>query len=102
MEGETLFFSDPEEVRIGMDKIPEAEAAALICAVDAWNSSHGFYPGMKRMAGLLAFRNLELNGKRGIYLVPAEQKPEEGENIVMNFSFDKGRQKHCTGPELSF
>ncbi len=87
LEGQTFFLSDAE-VEIGTEKIPKSEAAALIYAVDQWNSSHGFYPHEERSGAGVS--ESELTGNLGYTWFRLSQKPEAGENIVMNFSFDKG------------
>jgi len=91
-EGGETYFVTSEEVRIGTAKITETKANNLLAAVDGWNSSHGFYPAEKgtakdaagdaageKMVGNVAYTWFQLS-----------TKPEEGENIVLNFSFDKG------------
>jgi len=85
-EGETFFFTGGE-VKIGTEKISEAKAAALIEDVDQWNSSHGFYPGEEKGEEAVG---TGLTGNQGYTWFRLSRKPEEGENIVMNFSFEKG------------
>lgn len=86
-EGETFFFSDPE-VKIGRERILQSEAAHLISAVDQWNGSHGFYPYEEEVKEDVAESGL--TGNLGYTWFRLSQKPEPGENIVMNFSFEKG------------
>ncbi len=85
-EGQSRFISE-EEVKIGMDNISEAEALALIQAVDMWNVSRGFYQVEEKKVPLTG---AGLSGNLGYTWFKLSQKPEEGENIVLNFSFDKG------------
>ena len=85
-EGETFFFTDGE-LQIGMEKISETKAGALLAKVDQWNSSHGFYPAGEKEA---LQEGTGLTGNLGYTWFRLSQKPEEGENIVMNFSFEKG------------
>jgi PAT family beta-lactamase induction signal transducer AmpG len=86
--GEETYFISSEEVRIGTAKIPEAEAEALIGKVDAWNSSHGFYPAEEVASE--SEPGAEPTGNVGYTWFRLSTKPEEGENIVLNFSFEKG------------
>jgi len=95
-EGGETYFVSSGEVRIGTANIPESEAQALMTQVDAWNSKHGFYPaeetevtggpGTEQAMGPGA----ELTGNVGYTWFRLSERPEEGENIVLNFSFDKG------------
>jgi len=85
--GDTYFVS-AEEVQIGMARITGAEAESLMSRVDAWNSSHGFYPAEEKEEG--AGPGTELTGNMGYTWFRLSTRPEEGENIVLNFSFDKG------------
>jgi len=85
--GETYFVS-AEEVRIGTANITEAEAEGLMAQVDAWNSSHGFYLAEEKEEG--AEPGTGLTGNMGYTWFRLSTKPEEGENIVLNFSFEKG------------
>ncbi len=93
--GETYFLT-AEEIRIGTANITEAEAKGLVAAVDGWNSDHGFYPAEegagKEAAGDAAEDATEqkLVGNVAYTWFRLSTKPEEGENIVLNFSFDKG------------
>ena len=91
-EGGETYFLTAEEVRIGTVKITEAEANSLLAAVDGWNSSHGFYPAEELAGGNPAGDAAETNlvGNMGYTWFRLSTKPEEGENIVLNFSFDKG------------
>lgn len=85
-EGETYFFTDAE-LEIGMEKISVTKAGALLAEVDQWNSSHGFYPAGDKEE---LQEGTGLTGNLGYTWFRLSQKPEEGENIVMNFSFEKG------------
>jgi PAT family beta-lactamase induction signal transducer AmpG len=87
-EGGETYFVTSEEVRIGTAQISEAEAMGLIGEVDEWNSSHGFYPVEEKDEG--AEPGSKLTGNLGYTWFRLSEKPEEGENIVLNFSFDKG------------
>ena len=90
--GEGTYFVTAEEVQIGLEQVTEADAGSLVASVDAWNSTHGFYDvddaatvdpsdpaAQEKLAGNVGFTWFMLS-----------TKPEEGENIVLNFSFDKG------------
>jgi len=91
-EGGETYFVTAEEVRIGTEKITEAEANALLAAVDGWNSSHGFYPAEEGDGGDASgeVSGTKLVGNVAYTWFRLSTKPEEGENIVLNFSFDKG------------
>jgi PAT family beta-lactamase induction signal transducer AmpG len=91
-EGGETYFVTAEEVRIGTEKITEAEANSLLTAVDGWNSSHGFYPAEELSGAKPAGDSAETNlvGNMGYTWFRLSTKPEEGENIVLNFSFEKG------------
>jgi len=85
-EAEAFFYTEAE-LEIGTEKISETQASALLSEVDLWNSSHGFYPAQEKEA--LPEGN-GLTGNLGYTWFRLSKKPEEGENIVMNFSFEKG------------
>jgi len=85
--GETYFVT-ADEVRIGTSNITESEANSLLTAVDGWNSAHGFYPAEESAGGDAA--GTDLTGNVGYTWFRLSEKPEEGESIVLNFSFDKG------------
>ncbi len=89
--GETYFMT-AEEVRIGTANISEVEARDLVAAVDGWNSEHGFYPAEEDASGDAPSEGADtkLVGNMGYTWFRLSTKPEEGENIVLNFSFDKG------------
>ena len=87
--GGGTYFLSPEEILIGTDPITEAEANHLRTAVDAWNSSHGFYPAEEQSEGA-ADAGSEPAGNVGYTWFRLSEKPEEGENIILNFSFEKG------------
>jgi PAT family beta-lactamase induction signal transducer AmpG len=94
--GEELYFITAEEIRIGTANIPENEASKLQLAVDEWNSRHGFYPpeegagtGSPGDTGGAAAETAP-SGNMGYTWFRLSKKPEEGEKIVLNFSFDKG------------
>jgi len=84
-EGETRFLTD-ELVEIGTEKISEAQAGTLIASVDQWNSSHGFYPAEEAENP----KGSGLTGNLGYTWFRLSKKPEEGDNIVLNFSFERG------------
>jgi MFS transporter, PAT family, beta-lactamase induction signal transducer AmpG len=86
------YFVSSGEVNIGTEPIRESEADSLQAAVDQWNSSHGFYPAEEHPgSGAVADGTAEeLTGNVGTTWFRLSQKPEEGENIVLNFSFNKG------------
>ena len=87
-EGGETYFVSSEEVQIGTAQISKAEAEDLMARVDAWNSSHGFYPAEEKAEG--AEPEAGLTGNVGYTWFRLSNRPEEGENIVLNFSFDKG------------
>ncbi len=87
VEGKSLFYFDPQ-VRIGTGKIPGPVAAKLMSDVDRWNSSNGFYPTEEESGATPSVS--ELTGNMGYTWFRLSRKPEEGETIVLNFSFDKG------------
>ena len=89
---EGTYFITAEEVLIGTRKIAEAEANKLLSAVDAWNSSHDFYSVEEGSSDGDSGEAIETNlvGNMGYTWFRLSTKPEEGENIVLNFSFDKG------------
>lgn len=86
------YFVSSDEVRIGFDNIPESEANSLLDAVDEWNSAHGFYAAAEKAgeSAAAAPSGDKLTGNVGYTWFRLSKKPGEGENIVMNFSFDKG------------
>jgi len=86
------YFVSSDEVRIGLAGIPESEANSLLDAVDQWNNAHGFYPAEKKTGESAATEPSDdkLTGNVGYTWFRLSTKPAEGENIVMNFSFDKG------------
>ncbi len=94
--GEGTYFITAEEVRIGTANISEVEANSLLTAVDGWNNSHGFYPTEEGVNGETVGDGsgdaavTKLVGNVGYTWFRLSKKPEEGENIVLNFSFDKG------------
>jgi len=85
--GDTYFFT-AEQVRIGAERISGETADSLITRVEAWNTSHGFYLAEDMAAP--GTSSPELTGNVGYTWFQLSKKPEEGENIVMNFSFEKG------------
>jgi MFS transporter, PAT family, beta-lactamase induction signal transducer AmpG len=93
---EKSYFVSADEVRIGVANIPETEANDLLAAVDEWNSSHGFYPAEEGAgtdpSGIAPgdAAVTKLVGNVGYTWFRLSTKPGEGENIVMNFSFEKG------------
>jgi len=91
-EGGETYFITAEEILIGTAKITEGEADGLLKAVDDWNSTHGFYPAEEGEGGSPAEETAEANlvGNVAYTWFRLSTKPEEGENIVLNFSFDKG------------
>ena len=92
-EGQFFYYSD-SELQIGTEKIPQSEADRLIASVDQWNASHGFYPSEEKQDGgdqdAVFTENTDLTGNLGYTWFRLSQKPEPGENIVMNFSKSKG------------
>jgi PAT family beta-lactamase induction signal transducer AmpG len=90
--GGEAYFISAEEIRIGTNKVPETEVNGLLAAVDEWNSSHGFYPAEEHAGGDAKGEGSGSNlvGNVGYTWFRLNTKPGEGENIVMNFSFEKG------------
>ena len=91
-EGEGTYFITSEELEIGMAQITEAEASSLVASVDEWNASHGFYEVVEAAAldPSDAAAQEKLVGNVAYTWFRLSTRPEEGENIVLNFSFDKG------------
>ncbi len=83
------YFLHPEQVRIGWENIRAAEADSLVALTDAWNSAHGFYEAGE---GSGAGPEEGMSGNVGYAWFRLSKAPEEGENIVLNFSFEKGDQ----------
>ena len=83
------YFLHPEEVRIGWEKIGAVEADSLVALADAWNSAHGFYEAAE---GSEAGPEEGMSGNVGVTWFRLSKAPGEGENIVLNFSFDRGDQ----------
>jgi PAT family beta-lactamase induction signal transducer AmpG len=90
--GGEAYFLSAEEIRIGTNKITELEVNSLLASVDEWNSSHGFYPVEEGVAGDVqgGASGTNLVGNVGYTWFRLSSRPEEGENIVLNFSFEKG------------
>jgi PAT family beta-lactamase induction signal transducer AmpG len=91
-EGEGTYFITAEEVQIGTAQVTEAEAKQLVASVDAWNGTHGFYAVEEAAAPDAPdpAAQEKLAGNVGYTWFRLSTRPEEGENIVLNFSFDKG------------
>ena len=90
-KGEETYFISAEEIRIGTANITEAEAGSLVAAVDKWNSSFGFYEAAEDAGGdAVDLAGSKPAGNVAYTWFRLSTRPEEGENIVLNFSFDKG------------
>jgi PAT family beta-lactamase induction signal transducer AmpG len=94
---EGTYFITAGEVRIGTEHITETEAKSLISSVDEWNSSQGFYGALETEAADPEYGDpagqvpeKETAGNVGYTWFRLSTQPEEGENIVLNFSFDRG------------
>ncbi len=85
--GDAYFFTS-EVIQVGLENLPKAKADSLIAQVEAWNTSHGFYPETEK--GVSGSSTSELSGNVGYTWFQLSKRPEEGESIVMNFSFEKG------------
>ncbi len=87
-EREETCFNSQKKVVIGAVPIFRSRADSLVAAVDQWNSSHGFYPSaeVKEQGGTGA----ETTGNVGTTWFKLNYKPEEGESIVLNFTFERG------------
>lgn len=84
------YFITAEEVRIGWEQIPAAKADSLVALVDTWNSAHGFYEAGEGSTTSLPVEGA--SGNVGWTWFRLSKEPEEGENIVLNFSFERGDQ----------
>jgi PAT family beta-lactamase induction signal transducer AmpG len=82
------YFMTPGEVRIGWEKISAAKGDSLVNMVDDWNSTHGFYPRESKSQVVPA--EGKQTGNVGVTWFRLSRRPDEGENIVLNFSFEKG------------
>jgi PAT family beta-lactamase induction signal transducer AmpG len=82
------YFMTSGRVEIGWERIPSGKADSVVALVDAWNSSHGFYP--PEGEGIKTAAQDEPAGNVGYTWFRLSKKPEEGENIVLNFSYNKG------------
>jgi PAT family beta-lactamase induction signal transducer AmpG len=86
-QGEPCFMTQ-NQVSIGMAPISRDRADSLIAQVDAWNASHGFCPAEENEASGVSGHPIA--GNVGITYFQLSREPEEGESIVLNFSFVKG------------
>ena len=87
-DGENYFLTGGE-VEVGTEKISADGARDFIRAVEEWNSAQGFYR-IDEQEALPEGRGEGLGGNVGYTWFRLNEKPEEGEKIVLNFSFDKG------------
>ena len=89
--GETFFFTT-EKVLISKNNILVQTADSLIAQVEAWNTAHGFYPADEASGSEPQDPSQELSqvGNVGYTYFQLSKRPEEGESIVLNFSFEKG------------
>ena len=87
-DGGETYFMTRDEVQIGTGKISQETADSLIARVDVWNSSHGFYPPSEDEE--TGGSGLATAGNVGFTYFQLSREPEEGESIVLNFSFEKG------------
>ncbi len=85
----STYFLHPETVRIGLGKIPAAKADSLLALVDAWNSGNGFYDAGEATSSASPAGEA---GNLGWTWFRLSKPPEAGENIVLNFSFERGDQ----------
>ena len=83
----STYFLYPETVRIGLEKITASKADSLMALVEAWNSGHGFYEAGEATGSASASGEA---GNLGWTWFRLSKPPEEGENIVLNFSFERG------------
>ena len=102
------FLVSAEQMIIGLAPIPETIADSLIASVERWNVSRGFYsdpeiPGagdevpdadgeIPGADGENASAGTGMTGNVGLAAFRPGRRPEEGEKIVMNFSFERGDQ----------
>jgi PAT family beta-lactamase induction signal transducer AmpG len=88
------FFYTRQVVEIGTVPISHLRADSLAARVDTWNSSHGFYPADEKGgvpgADDDGTAREAVAGNMGITWFRLNKEPEEGESIVLNFSFEKG------------
>ncbi len=85
--GDTYFFTTAL-VQVGLENLLRSKADSLMEQVEAWNTTHGFYPAEEN--GVLGSSSQEFSGNVGYTWFQLSKRPEEGESIVMNFSFEKG------------
>ena len=81
------FFAG-ERVTIGTGAVPADSAEKLVDAVEHWNREHGFYSGEEQPA--LRWEMDGRTGNMGFTWFLLGRRPEEGERIVLNFSFERG------------
>ena len=81
-----IFFLTESHVEIGTQNIPAYEADQIIREVDSWNTSRGFYLSEEASGET----DSSLVGNVGLTYFQLSEEPEEGESIVLNFTFEKG------------
>ncbi|RLD25754.1 MAG: MFS transporter, partial [Bacteroidetes bacterium] len=86
----SAYFFYGSEIQMGSEKIAASSADSLMSQVEAWNTTHGFYPAEENEMTVPGSSGENLVGNVGFTWFKLSKKPEEGENIVMNFSFEKG------------
>lgn len=87
-EPATACFFAGERVTIGTGAVPADSAIKLMEAVEQWNREHGFYSGEEQPA--LRWEMEGRTGNLGFTWFHLSRRPEEGERIVLNFSFERG------------
>ena len=85
--GATYFFTGTK-VEIGTGTIPADSARQLMAEVENWNREHRFYSGEDEPS--LQWVIDGKTGNMGLTWFHLSRKPEEDENIVLNFSFERG------------
>lgn len=115
-ETEKMFFLTGKTTEISLKKITKQEKKDFLEAVENWNTENGFYPDEKinseedkesgwwknnvskplseklknKFRGVKSEPDLLMEGNIGYTWFKLSKAPEEGETVVMNFSFDKG------------
>ena len=76
-------------VKIGNENIPYDSAQLIFNRVQQWNINHGFYTKDQAL-NLKPEKNSDHSNGFAVLSYHLTQKPEPGEEVVLNFGFDKG------------